>query len=168
MKPIVADTGPLNYLIQVDEIGCVPGVFSRVFLPVLVLDELGSPGAPSLVREWVRVLPSWVEVVDSAIEMPDEFHRGLSDTDLQVLTLGMKWQVPVLIDDLAARNVGRSVGIPVLGTLGFLELAAAKGLLRLSEVLERLKKTNIHLGERLYLDALERDALRRDGRGPAH
>jgi predicted nucleic acid-binding protein len=162
LKPIVADTGPLNYLIQVDAIGCAPCIFSKVFLPVGVLDELGSPGAPSLVREWVRVLPSWVEVVDSAIEMPDEFQRGLSDTDLQVLTLGMKLQVPVLIDDLAARNVGRGFGIRVLGTLGFLELAAAKGLLRLSEVLARLKNTNIHLGEKLYLEALHRDALRHD------
>ena len=162
MKPIVADTGPLNYLIQVDAIGCVPCIFSKVFLPVGVLDELGSPGAPSLVRDWVRFMPLWVEVVDEESEMTGAF-RGLSDTDLQVLMLGMKLQVPVLIDDLAARNVGRSVGIPVLGTLGFLELAAAKGLLRLSEVLERLKKTNIHLGEKLYLEALHRDALRHDG-----
>ena len=160
MKRIVADTGPLNYLIQVEGIGHLPGLFQNLVLPQGVLQELQSPGAPAIVQDWVRDLPPWAEVEDVEIGTIPGF-RGLSDTDLQVLAAGVELGAPVLLDDLAARTAARSLGIPVIGTLGVLELAAAKGLVSLPEMLARLKQTNIHLSERLYREALFRDAERK-------
>jgi predicted nucleic acid-binding protein len=160
LKLIVADTGPLNYLIQVDGIGAMPEVFPRVILPVGVVAELRHPGAPQAVRDWSRSMPSWVEVVSLRENLSGEF-RGLSDTDLQVLTWGSNLSATVLVDDLAAREAARRLGLPVLGTLGFLELAAAKGLMKLPEMLDRLRRTNMHLSDHLVDDALRRDRERR-------
>ena len=160
MKRIVADTGPLNCLIQVDAIGYLPELFQNVVLPGGVLQELQSPGAPAVVQDWAGNLPPWVEVMEVEIENIPGF-RGLSNTDLQVLAAGVELNAPVLLDDLAARTAGKSLGVPVLGTLGVLELAAAKGLVSLPEILARLKQTNIHLSERLFREALLRDAGRK-------
>lgn len=160
MNLIVADTGPLSYLIQVGAIRLLPAIFPRVILPQGVIAELNHAGAPQSVREWSRSLPLWIEVVGSKSNLPGSF-RGLSDTDLQVLTWGLDLGATVLVDDLAARAAARGLGLPVLGTLGFLELAAAKGLVNLSEMLDRLRLTNIHLSDQLYQDALRRDRERK-------
>ena len=65
-----------------------------------------------------------------------------------------------LIDDLAARKAARSLTIPLVGTLGILELAAMKGLISLPDALSRLRHTNIHLAESLYDDVLRRNGLK--------
>ncbi len=162
---IVADTGPLNYLIQVEGIGALPEVFSRVIVPVGVVAELRHAGAPQAVRDWCRTLPSWIEVVERKTNLPGEF-RGLSDTDLQVLTWASELGTSVLLDDLAARQAARRLDLVVLGTLGFLELAAAKGLVKLPEMLDRLRLTNMHLSDLLYQEALTRNQERQQLRDP--
>ncbi len=54
----------------------------------------------------------------------------------------------------------------MLGTLGFLELAAAKGLVKLPEMLDRLRLTNMHLSDLLYQEALTRNQERQQLRDP--
>ncbi len=43
---VVADTSPLNYLIQIDEVGLLPAIFGQVLLPTAVARELLHPNAP--------------------------------------------------------------------------------------------------------------------------
>jgi predicted nucleic acid-binding protein len=40
MQIVVADTGPLNYLVLIDAIDLLPRLFDRVFVPLAVRDEL--------------------------------------------------------------------------------------------------------------------------------
>jgi predicted nucleic acid-binding protein len=40
MRLVVADTGPLNYLVLVDAIELLPKLFEKVFTPTAVLAEL--------------------------------------------------------------------------------------------------------------------------------
>ena len=67
----VADTGPLNYLIQIDCDHLLPQLYQRVFVPPSVIDELSDLGAPAAVSKWLTRLPHWVEVRSIASE-PDE------------------------------------------------------------------------------------------------
>jgi len=48
----------------------------------------------------------------------------------------------LLIDDRDGVNVARSRGFAVTGTLGILDLAATRGLIRLNEAVEHLKNTS--------------------------
>src|SRR3979490_1559878 len=48
----------------------------------------------------------------------------------------------LLIDDRDGVNVARSKGFAVTGTLGILDLAATRGLIRLNEAVEHLKNTS--------------------------
>jgi predicted nucleic acid-binding protein len=57
---VIADTGPVNYLILIGHIDILPALFEKVILPSGVRDELTA--APLLIRQWVTDPPSWVEV----------------------------------------------------------------------------------------------------------
>lgn len=54
-----------------------------------------------------------------------------------------------------------ALGVVTMGTVGILEVAAARGLVSLPEALERLRATSCFLSEDVLDNALERDAERR-------
>jgi len=62
MRLVVADTGPINYLVLVDVIDLLPKLFSTVLVPATVYRELGYPGAPMPVQDWIANIPDWLEV----------------------------------------------------------------------------------------------------------
>jgi predicted nucleic acid-binding protein len=47
---VVADTSPLNYLIQIHGDHVLPALYARVFVPEAVVDELSHPHAVAAVR----------------------------------------------------------------------------------------------------------------------
>src|SRR5215470_5076615 len=47
MPVVVADTGPLNYLVQIEAIDVLPKLFGKIGIPAAVQDELTHSGAPS-------------------------------------------------------------------------------------------------------------------------
>jgi predicted nucleic acid-binding protein len=53
----VADTSPLNYLILIDEIGLLPGLYRRILVPKAVLAEMVHPDARHLSPVGRRSLP---------------------------------------------------------------------------------------------------------------
>ena len=57
MIAVVADTSPLNYLVQIDCQHLLPALFERVLVPVTVVTELDHPGAPASVRAFLRQMP---------------------------------------------------------------------------------------------------------------
>ena len=44
---VVADTGPINYLILIGEIEILPALFERVVIPLSVCEERKRPRAPA-------------------------------------------------------------------------------------------------------------------------
>jgi predicted nucleic acid-binding protein len=59
---VVADTSPLNYLVQLGEADILAELFGYVVVPEAVRDELRSPHAPMAVRSWMESLPDWVRI----------------------------------------------------------------------------------------------------------
>jgi predicted nucleic acid-binding protein len=62
MIVVVADTSPLNYLIQIDCHELLPALYGQVLIPAAVFQELQHAGTPAAVFGWARQLPPWVEV----------------------------------------------------------------------------------------------------------
>jgi predicted nucleic acid-binding protein len=50
MRLVVADTGPLNYLVLIGESDSLPKLFEAVFVPEAVLTDLRHRDAPPTVR----------------------------------------------------------------------------------------------------------------------
>jgi len=70
MKRLVCDTGPLNYLIQIDAVEFLPALFHEILIPHAVYHELIAYAAPPQVRAWSGQLPSWCRTLSE--ELYDE------------------------------------------------------------------------------------------------
>ena len=62
MPLVVADTGPLHYLVLTGDIELLPKLFERVLVPQVVRDELANTEAPRAVRDWIARAPGWLDV----------------------------------------------------------------------------------------------------------
>jgi predicted nucleic acid-binding protein len=85
-------------------------------------------------------------------------HRG--ETDALFLARELRADV-LLMDELDGRTVARQFGLTVIGTLGVLDLAAARGLLDFRDAWQRLRATSFRVAPRLMADLLARDQARR-------
>ena len=161
MTLIVADTGPVNYLVQIDCVDVLPELAETVVLPVSVLAELRSAHAPAAVRVWAEHLPDWIVLREPGLLIPAQ--PDLSLADRTAIALAMELNALLLMDDRKARRSASEQMVATIGTVGILEVAAAKGLISLSAALAQLQATNMFLSGDLVAQALQRDSLRRAG-----
>jgi len=54
----IADTGPINYLILIQEIQILPALHGQTLVPSSVCDELKHPRVRDAVRSWMNQ-PPW-------------------------------------------------------------------------------------------------------------
>jgi len=157
---VVADTSPLNYLVQISHEEVLPSLFGQIWIPKAVFVELSHARAPERVAAWVRAIPEWLIVV--TVE-PSEDSADLDRGEREALALAEVHRPSVLLiaDDGRARDTAALRGIPTTGTLGVLDTAAAAGLLDLRGALGKLRATNFHGADHLFAILLERDARRR-------
>ena len=59
---VVADSGPLHYLILLEHVDLLRRFYGQVLVPEPVASELSAAGAPGVVREWITKPPTWVDV----------------------------------------------------------------------------------------------------------
>jgi predicted nucleic acid-binding protein len=63
MSLIVSDASPVHYLILIHAVDVLPNLFSKVVIPEYIVSvELQNLKTPRSVQDWIRRLPSWVEV----------------------------------------------------------------------------------------------------------
>lgn len=159
---VVSDTSPLHYLILCEAQELLPQLFAQVVIPPTVFQELQQPRTPPAVRAWaMSPLPTWVRVqAPSALDSSLNVDQG----EMEAICLAREIRAAaILMDDRAGRAAAMRCGLVVAGTIGILEAAAARGLIRLPEIIERLQKTNARLDRDLLAAALERDRARRNG-----
>ena len=151
---IVADTGPVNYLILSGHIGLIPPLYGLLILPPAVHRELLHPKAPSTVRSWAEVLPAWAEV-----RSPKDASRfaELGPGEREAIALALEAKADfLLIDETKGRETAVSHGVHVKGTLGILEEAAERRLVNLPEAVTKLRATGIFLAGDVVQRVLDR------------
>jgi len=155
MPVVVADTSPINYLVQIDAIELLPKLFERIAVSAAVHEELMHRHTPDVVRAWAAQGELWLERKPNSDHgslraMPASLDAGerttielaeLIDADL------------ILMDDRDGVAFARAQGFAVTGTLGVLDLAAQRGLIDLFEAFTRLRATTFYY-RRGLLDAL--------------
>lgn len=150
---VVSNTSPLNYLVLIELQQLLPALFNRVLVPEAVLRELRSPAALGQVGEWLDTTPDWLESRVAA-DIPSELRQlGPGEREAIVLAESVDDGL-VLLDERKARGIARQRGLAVTGTLGVLDLAAARGLVDLAEAFERLARTNFRGSPRLLRSLL--------------
>lgn len=163
MPVVVADTGPLQYLVLIGQIELVPRLFTALTIPAAVQAEMLHPAAPEAVRTWAAAPPSWLTVSPAPVEGNAALQRrGAGERAAIALALSIGAEL-ILMDDRAGITSALAEGLAVIGTLGLLDLAARQGMVDLEAILARLKATNFRYPPAL-LEAMV--AAWRTDRGP--
>ena len=157
---VVADAGPLHYLVLIDCGETLGRLFDRVLVPFAVRDELLHPRAPQKVKEWLLATRLWLEILPVANPQPI---RGLHKGETEALQLAIERRADaVLMDDVDGRAAARRLGITTIFTIAILELAAEKDFIDLEAALAKLRQTSFFISPEIIDAALYRNKQRRE------
>ena len=155
---VVADTSPLNYLVQ---IGCqeiLPSLYERVLVPEAVIAELEHPLTPAVVRAWLSAGPKWLEVRAVRTARSSAL-AGLDPGEAEAIQLAeLEHADLLLMDERRGVSVAQRQGLEVTGTLGVLLQAARRQIVVLDDALARLQATDFRYTPRL-LEQVRKSAL---------
>lgn len=161
MPVVIADTGPLHYLVLIGAIDVLPSLFGTVSMPQAVRDELSRERTPPAVRAWIAQTPAWIQIVPTPL--PETLPLpGLGAGERAAIALALERRADlILMDDRRGVTAALNHGLLPIGTIGLLDRAARRQLIDLPIAVARLKATNFRYRPAL-LDALL--AQHQDGR----
>ncbi len=121
MRLVIADTGPIIYLIQIGHIELLPRMFERVALPSAVQAGLSNSLAPLPVRRWITTPPAWLEIHDASVlrQVP-----GLDGGESAAIALAESLHADLLLID--ERDGSRVAREKVCGLLAHLDCSISR------------------------------------------
>ena len=142
MQVVVADTGPLQYLLLIGEIEVLPRLYGDVTAPTAAHGELLHSAAPTAVRNWAAAPPARVTLVPAPTSEDPQL-RKLDAGEAAAIALALTLPADlVLMDERAGVTTARAQALNVIGTIGVLDQAARAGLIDIGEAVTRLRATN--------------------------
>ncbi|MBD2777674.1 DUF3368 domain-containing protein [Iningainema tapete] len=153
---IVADTTPLSELAKVGRLELLRDIFGTVIIPQEVYNEVTVGNYPAArlvpVASWIEVQPVGSIQMVQALQVQTDLDLG--ECAAIVLAQELKAE-QLLIDDLDARKLAKSIGLPLIGTVGVLLLAKEKGLIfSVKDVMDELITNGMWISQRLYIEVL--------------
>ncbi len=142
---VVADTGPVYYLILIEVIYVLHALYDSVIVPQTVSEELKSDKAPEAVRAWMKRPPVWFQSRPDPISDPP-LNEKLDPGERAAIALALS--IPsdrLLIDDWAGRVEAERRHLKITGTLGVLAEAHKRNLVDFESALARLALTNFYV-----------------------
>ena len=135
---VVADTSPLNYLVQIDCQDLLPRLFGRILVPAAVMQELIHAGAPPAVKTWLNQLPVWIDVRSAQFEH-DSGLAFLDPGEREAIQLAEDQHADLLlIDERKGRQEAKRRRLRTVGTLGVLLSAGELGFIEPKSAYRRL------------------------------
>jgi predicted nucleic acid-binding protein len=117
---VVADTSPLNYLIQIECDHLLHKLYRRIVVPRSVMEELSHMGAPLAVRAWLEQVPGWIEIRGLS-SPPDQTLEHLGSGEREAIQISSELRADLLlIDERKGRLEAKRRGFRTTGTLGVL------------------------------------------------
>ena len=144
MAQVVADSSSLIHLEKIGQLVLLQGLFGEIAIPRAVADE---------VTRTLPELPAWIHVHTlNQLIPPTIARRSLGAGESEAMALALERRMPrVILDDLEARQFGRSLGLEVVGTGAVLYKAKARGLIpTVRPVLDALLATGFRLTPNVY------------------
>jgi predicted nucleic acid-binding protein len=99
---VVADTGPLHYLILLNHVELLYRFYGQVVVPDAVAIELSSPSAPNPVRDWMARAPPWLSVVPVESDKVQAITDDLDLGERAAIALAAAMHADLLLIDEAA------------------------------------------------------------------
>ena len=159
---VVSDTTPLISLLKTGRLDILEKLFGEVRIPDAVFEELTSNQRYSDEAAAIRSYP-YIDIIsvsdtDAVEQVSREDGLDLGESEAIVLTQEISADL-LLMDEARGRDVARSMGLRITGTVGILLLSYERGILNKHEIVdcvERLRDANRFIGERYLQLLLER------------
>ena len=159
---VVSDTTPLISLLKTGRLDTLEKLFGAVRIPDAVFEELTSNPRYSDEAAAIRSYP-YIDIIsvndtDAVDQVSREDGLDLGESEAIVLTQEISADL-LLMDEARGRDVARSMGLRITGTVGILLLSYERGILNKDEIVdcvERLRDANRFIGERYLQILLER------------
>ena len=146
---VVADTGPINYLVQLQHIDVLSVLYQRVLVPSAVQNELLNARAPAQVRLWMASPPPWLAVVPVEL-LQDTLLDVLDEGEAEAIQLAERTHADrVLMDEAVGRDLARARGLRVIGTLGVLRQASQLGIVDLRVEIRRVRELGFRVSQQV-------------------
>ena len=157
-----SDTTPLISLLKTGRLDTLEKLFGEVRIPDAVFEELTSNPRYSDEAAAIRSYP-YIDIIsvsdtDAVDQVSREDGLDLGESEAIVLTQEISADL-LLMDEARGRDVARSMGLRITGTVGILLLSYERGILNKDEIVdcvERLRDANRFIGERYLQLLLER------------
>ena len=160
---VVSDSSPLNYLVLINAVQILPELFGEILIPDAVLRELQDPGTPPNVAAWIAQRPHWLRIQAAPVPLQGAGVEKLGAGEREAIAFALQFRPEgiLLIDEGRGRREAASRQIRVIGVLGLLDMAAARGLIDLPETIERLRETTFYVTPVLLKKLLDADGERK-------
>ncbi len=159
---VISDSTPLISLMKAARLEILESLFQEVFIPEAVFSELTVNPKYAAEAELIRKSP-FIKVVSVKEKKAVDIHRRASGLDLgesEAIVYADDNKADVLLmDEAKGRQVAKAMGIYIMGTVGVLLFAYDQKVLSdidVEEALERLKKSERHIGDDILNYALSK------------
>ena len=147
---VVADSGPLHYLVLLDQVDLLHRFYGQVVIPDAVAYELCAAATPSAVSGWIARLPAWATVAPVSQEQIAAITDDLDLGERAAIALAEAIRADLLlIDEAAGRVEAKRRNLRVTGTLGVLRAGAEHGVVDVPTMLAKLRTTSFYADEAL-------------------
>ena len=154
----VLNASPIITLAKVDRLDLLERLVPEVCIPPAVVKEVTAgpeddPGRRALESGWGKRLPE-------SGSRPEVLGWSLGAGETEVLSAALEesgWTA--VVDDAAARACARSVGVPVIGTLGVVLRAKRQGLVASAgEIIRALRQSGLYIDDHFVRTVLKQVA----------
>lgn len=148
MLDAISNTSPLVYTHRIGVFNWWPQLFSSIWIPQQVIDELQVGKNRGYDVPTIEVLP-WAVIVEPD-HMPQEwFALDLGIGEVAAMSIGLDHPNRILIlDDLLARRTAQTAGLEVWGTLRILLEAKSQKLTpTITPHVEKLQSSGMYISD---------------------
>jgi uncharacterized protein len=134
---IASDSTTLIILLDLDRFNFLSKLFSKVYIPQAVYDEITYKNN--------FILPAFMEVVQvQKNELLEELLLLLDQGESEAIVLAKQRQLPLIIDEKKGRKIATNLNIEIIGLLGIIFLNIKKGNIQKKEADQFLQKALKH------------------------
>lgn len=157
---VISDTTPIITLLKINHLELLQKLFNEVHIPTAVYNELTINSSYAKEAEIIKnnefIKCVSVSNLQSVILLQRATGLDLGESEAIILSDEYKNNL-LLIDESKGRQVAKSMGLSIMGTVGILILAYRDNLLSKQEILnsiEIMKNKGRHISEKLYKQLL--------------
>ena len=157
IEKAVVNASPLILMFKSGLADLLPKLFAEVVVPDAVWKEIMAGGERDAAAARLPAV-SWVHRATATKIAPEVLVWNLGDGESEVLSFALAQpDYRALVDDRAARNCARTLGIRTLGSGGMLILAKRRGLIQsVSAEVQKLRDAGLWLSDEIVALLKER------------